>query len=143
MNTMQRWNPTQEFDRMISRFLGENAQTSDDFKGWAPACDLYESQDEVRILLDLPGVKKEDVDIQLKDPRTLIVRGERKSIDLDPEKNQARRLERAAGHFARAFFLPYEVSSEGINATVRDGVLELVLRKPESMKPRRIEIKAE
>lgn len=140
---IQRWNPTQEFDRMVSRLLGGNAETSEDFKGWAPACDLFESEEEVRIFLDLPGVKKEDLDIQLKDPRTLIIRGERKSVELDSEKNRARRLERASGHFARAFFLPYEVSSEGISATVRDGVLELALRKPESMKPRRIEIKAE
>ena len=128
---------------MICRMFGDNAQTSEEFQGWAPACDLFESEDEVRVFLDLPGIKKEDLDIQLKDARTLIVRGERKNVELDPEKNRARRMERASGHFARAFFLPYEVNSEGISATVRDGVLELTVRKPESLKPRRIEIKAE
>ena len=143
MISIQRWNPIQEFDRVFNHFLGASAPSTEEWVNWAPACDLYESEDEVMIHVDLPGIKKEELEIQLKDPKTLIVRGERKPAGVDAEKVKARRLERVSGHFARAFFLPYEVNSEGITATFKDGVLELVLRKPESIKPRRIEIKAE
>jgi HSP20 family protein len=104
---------------------------------------LLESDEEVRILMDLPGLKKEDLDIQLKDAKTVIIRGERKMPAIDAEKVSARRLERASGHFARAFFLPYEVTAESITASFHDGVLEVALRKPESIKPRKIEISVE
>ena len=142
MITIQRLHPTEDFGRVMDRFFNAVQKTADTWEGWAPACDLIESENEIHLFLDLPGVKKEDLDIQLKDAKTFIVKGERK-FEQPVEKTRAHRLERAKGHFARAFQLPYEVDPGKITATFRDGELEIVLHKPEALKPRKIEIKSE
>jgi HSP20 family protein len=142
MITIQRLNPTEDFNRIFNNFMDAVQTRSETWEGWAPASDYLETENEVRLYLDLPGVKKENLDIQLKDSKTLIVQGERKTAERD-EKVRAHRLERATGHFARAFRLPYEVDTNSITASFRDGELEIVLRKPEALKPRKIEIKSE
>jgi HSP20 family protein len=143
MITFQTWNPVGEWDRIVNRALRGTAANADEWRGWAPPCDLIESENEVRLFLDLPGVKKEDLDIQLKNARTLVVQGDRKTPDVDREKNRVHRKERISGQFVRAFALPFDVGSATISASFRDGVLEVVLRKPEALKPRRIEISTE
>jgi HSP20 family protein len=144
MINIQTWRPKSswaDFDRLFSQFAEnqESAQT----EVWAPNCDLFESENEITINLDLPGLKKENIDIQLNDAKTLVVRGERTVVKPADEKVKVHRTERFSGQLMRTFSLPYSVDPAKISATFNDGVLQIVLHKPETLKPKKIEIKSE
>ena len=128
-----------EFDELVSRFFDEPFFNSAAAKAWAPSCDLVETDDQIKVLLDLPGMTKDNLDIQLNDS-TLVVRGERKFEE--QEKAKHHRLERFYGNFTRSFLLPANVEADKITATFKDGVLEVVLPKAESARTRRIQIKS-
>lgn len=104
---------------------------------WTPAADVYEQDDAFLVLLDIPGVRREALEVDLNEDR-LTVRGERTA-----DRTKARRAERPIGRFVRSFALPPTVDRAGIVAEYRDGVLALRLpkqKKPESQRMR-IEIK--
>jgi HSP20 family protein len=90
---------------------------------------------------ELPGFTKEDVSIEIHENR-LIIRGERKR-ETEAKEDQYHRLERAYGRFERAFWLPTTVDAEQIQATFKDGVLELRLPKSPAAKPKQIPITEE
>ena len=127
-----------EFDELFSRLCeapgNVTAQT------WTPTSDIYETEDQIKIHLDLPGMNRENLDIQLTGNNTLTIRGERKFEEV--EKAKYHRVERFYGNFARSFVLPTTVEADKISATFKDGVLELVLPKAESAKARKISIKS-
>jgi HSP20 family protein len=102
--------------------------------------DLFETADDFVLRADLPGLKQEDVTIEVEDNH-LTLSGERAR---DPREGQDGffRLERPAGAFARTLTLPKGVDAEAITASFADGVLEVSIPKPEAVKPRRIEINA-
>ena len=105
---------------------------------WYPPVDIMESKDSYLLRAELPGMKKEDFTLELKD-ETLTLSGERKS----EEKTDGVRyhsVERVAGKFTRSFFLPQTVKHDGIQATYRDGLLEIHVPKAEEAKPRQISI---
>ena len=142
-----RWNPTrdlmqmrEEMDRMFNQFFrrgdGEEATWGQGL--WAPPVDIYETDDAFVLKAELPGFNKEDVSIEMQENR-LIIRGERKR-ETEAKAEQYHRLERAYGRFERVFWLPTSVDSEKIQATFKDGVLELRLPKSEAAKPKRIAI---
>ncbi|HEX5708024.1 MAG TPA: Hsp20/alpha crystallin family protein [Pyrinomonadaceae bacterium] len=106
---------------------------------WIPAADVYESETEFVIVLDLPGVAREGLDVGLDENR-LTIRGERVSAE---EEGVARRAERPAGRFVRSFTLPETVERESITADYKDGVLRLRLPKRREQQPRRVEIKVQ
>lgn len=106
--------------------------------GFLPALDLYDTKDGLLVKLELPGVKKEDVAISLKEG-VLSITGERKQ---DPQLDTATicRCERVPGRFERQVTLPYKVEADKIQASYIDGVLTVTLPKAEEAKAKQIPI---
>jgi len=107
------------------------------FSGWSPALDLYQNNDSVIAVVELPGMGKEDVEISLHDG-TLMISGERKSEASDGEK--AERTERYFGRFRRSITLPTRVDANKVSATYQDGILTVTLPKAEEPKPKQIPV---
>ena len=126
----------QAFGNFPTTFAGNGEEVSN--RAWAPAVDVRETDEALTLLVDLPGVTREDVDITVEN-RTLTLRGERK-FEQNVERDNYQRIERAYGQFARTFTLPTNVRTDDVKATFADGVLTLVLPKAEESKPRKIAI---
>ena len=107
---------------------------------YTPACDIEELDTHYVVSFDLPGVKKEDVKIELRDGNQLVVSGERKSEHQDDEANRIS-VERYSGSFMRVFTLPTSVDSEKIETNYENGVLQIGIPKTDAAKPKQIEIK--
>lgn len=134
-----RWaNLRDEIDTMFElpfwSTLGRQTQL---FNGWSPALDLYQNADNVVAVVELPGMRKEGIEISLHDG-TLTVSGERKSESVEGEK--AERTERVTGKFRRSITLPARVETDKVNATYKDGILTVTLPKAEDAKPKQIQI---
>ena len=107
------------------------------FSGWTPALDLYQSNDNVIALIELPGMRKEDIEISLHDGM-LTIAGERKMETPGGEK--AERSERYIGKFRRSITLPTRVDANKVSATHKDGILTVTLPKAEEAKPKQIQV---
>ena len=107
------------------------------FTGWSPALDLYETGDHFVAVVELPGMRKEDIDISLHD-RTLTISGERKR-DINNGET-AQRTERYVGTFRRSISLPTRVDASKVSATYQDGILKVTLPKAEEAKPKQIQV---
>ena len=107
-------------------------------KSWTPAIDVIENADGYVLELDLPGFKKSDFTLTVKES-ILTISGERKRIEPEDEKSY-RYHERQFGVFERSFKLPEYVDGEKIKASYKNGVLKLELSKKEDIKPRTIQI---
>jgi HSP20 family protein len=105
---------------------------------WYPPVDVLESKDSYLIRAELPGMKREDIHLEVKDG-TLILSGERKS-ETPAEGVEYRRVERFNAKFWRHFSLPETVKTDGIEAIYKDGILEVRMPKMDEAKPRQIEI---
>ena len=105
--------------------------------GWSPALDLYQNADNVVAIVELPGMRKEDIEISLHDG-ILTISGERKTESFEGEK--AERTERVTGKFRRSITLPARVESDKVNATYKDGILTVSLPKAEDAKPKQIQV---
>jgi len=105
--------------------------------GAYPPINVFRKGDDFTLVAEIPGVKKSDVDIQVKG-RTVRISGS-KGLD-QPEEASLHRRERAAGRFDRAVSLPFEINAEGVQAQYADGVLLLHLPRAEQDKPRSITI---
>ena len=105
---------------------------------WLPPVDILESKDAYLIRAELPGMKKEDFNLEVNDG-TLTLSGERKAEDLS-NGVEYHRSERVHGRFSRSFYLPQTVKQDGIKASYRDGILEIHVPKVEEAKPRQIAI---
>lgn len=108
------------------------------FTGWSPALDLYESGDNLVAVVELPGMRKEDIDISLHDG-TLTISGERKRESNDNGET-AQRSERYVGTFRRSISLPTRVDPSKVAATYEDGILKVALPKAEEAKPKQIQV---
>ena len=117
-----------EFDDLASRLIGEAAVPTAGAQVWLPSSDLVETVDKIQIRIDLPGMTKDNIDIQLNE-NALVIRGERKFEE--QENTKYHRLERFYGNFTRSFVLPSTVEADKISASFKDGVLEVVLPKKE------------
>ena len=107
------------------------------FNGWSPALDLYQTNDEFVATLELPGMRKEEIEISLHDG-TLTISGERKSEVKNSE--QVERSERYVGKFRRSISLPARVDVNKVSASYRDGILSVTLPKAEDAKPKQIKV---
>lgn len=105
---------------------------------WLPPVDILESKEAYLIRAELPGMKKEDFNLEVNDG-TLTLSGERKAESLT-DGVEYHRNERIHGRFSRSFYLPQTVKQEGIKANCRDGMLEIHVPKVEEAKPRQIAI---
>ena len=122
------------FDMPFRSSFGQAGQL---FTGWSPALDLYESGDNVVAVVELLGMRKEDIDISLHDG-TLTISGERKRESANGEKTQ--RTERYVGTFRRSITLPTRVDPSKVGATYQDGILKVILPKAEEAKPKQIKV---
>jgi HSP20 family protein len=125
------------FNNLFDENFGRSRAQLDSAK-WYPAVDVLESKDSYLIRAELPGMKREDINLEVKDG-TLTLSGERKSEKL-AEGVEYRHVERSSAKFWRSFSLPETVKPDGIEATYKDGVLEVRVPKAEEVKPRQIEI---
>lgn len=105
---------------------------------WTPRAAIHEKDQQITLELDLPGVKNEELELQIEKDQ-LTIRGERKPA---AELDSYLRVEPSYGAFARTFALPETVNREAISAHLENGVLRVVLPQREETKPRRIEVKA-
>ena len=105
---------------------------------WYPPVDIFESKDSYLIRAELPGMKKEDFNLELKDS-TLTLSGERK-FEEPKDGTEYHRVERLAGKFSRSFYLPQTVKQDGIKATYRDGILDVHVPKADEAKPKQITV---
>ena len=124
------------FHEVFGKASGEGAAWFTDT--WTPAVDVYETDTGLVLKAELPGFAKDDVTVEIHD-HTLTLRGERKR-ESAVKAQQYHRVERIYGAFQRAFSLPATVDREQVQATYKDGVLELRLPKLEAAKPKRIAI---
>jgi len=144
----QQWNPLQDLmvlqDRMnrlfedaTQRRTQTDAGTGDEFEraDWTPAADIYETESGYLIALDLPGIKREALEIDIDDSR-LLVKGTR-VVD----ESKTRRSERPRGKFVRSFTVPASVDQNKIEADYKDGVLQIRLPKRTEQNAQKIEVK--
>jgi HSP20 family protein len=143
----QQWNPLQDLvilqDRMNRLFedatqrRAQPGQAEHEFEraDWTPAADIYETESGYLIALDLPGINRDALEINIDDNR-LIVKGARVVND-----EKARRSERPQGKFLRSFSLPVSIDQGKIGAEYKDGVLQIRLPKRAEQKAQKIEVK--
>lgn len=124
---------SEELDRLFEAPLAALANQS-----WSPTLDVLEDKDNYFILAELPGLKREDIQVSLEDG-VLKISGERK-IEKRSEETSVHRVERFCGRFERSIALPATVSADKVKATYTDGVLALTLPKAEAAKPKKIDI---
>lgn len=126
-----------QFNRMLNDFFGRPSHESS-LTTCAPAVDIYETEHELVVKVDLPDVKPEDLDIRVEN-NILTIRGERK-FERKVDENNYLRVERAYGAFNRSFSLANTVNTEAIKADYQNGVLTLTVPKREEAKPKQIKV---
>ncbi|MEP6699316.1 MAG: Hsp20/alpha crystallin family protein [Verrucomicrobiota bacterium] len=137
--SLDRWaNLRDELDTLFeSPFWAGSGRQTQLFSGWTPALDLYQNSDDVVAVVELPGMRKEDIEVSLQDGM-LIIGGERKGEGAEAEKST--RTERFTGKFRRSVTLPTRIDANKVNATYKDGVLTITLPKAEEAKPKQIKV---
>jgi HSP20 family protein len=142
-----RWEPAreisslqQEVNRLFGTFFDAPAGPGNGIgaRRWIPAMDLVEEGEEYVLRADLPGVREEDVKVELDDD-VLTISGERRS-EHEERRDGYHRIERASGSFSRSLTVPDGVDPERVQARFDNGVLEVRVPKPEQRKPRRVAI---
>jgi HSP20 family protein len=107
-------------------------------QAWAPAVDVWETDDELVYAFDLPGIPEDKISVELEE-NALTVSGERER-ERETSEDRFYRFERRFGAFTRTIGLPQGTTEDSIQASYRDGVLEVHVRKPEQPRPRRIQV---
>ena len=139
--TLVRWQPKRfvDFRNGIDRMFEEFWDGGPVPGAWRPAMDVSETDDEILVHADLPGLGKDQVKVNLEN-NVLTIRGEKQHAS-DNEEKHYHRSERSYGTFTRSLRLPSDVEAGKISASYRDGVLTLTLPKSEAAKPKEIEVK--
>ena len=139
------WKDFGSLQERINRMFGDTIRTLYPTDGeelekgtWAPAVDIYETNDSFVVSADLPGLNKDEIQIDLKD-NTLTLKGEKK-FEEKVSKDNYIRVERAYGSFVRSFTLPQNVDPEKIKAKYKEGVLKVTIPKKEEAKPKQIKV---
>jgi HSP20 family protein len=127
-----------ELDRLFESPWTELARTSQLVSGWIPALDVYEDKENFIVKAELPGMKKENINVSLHDG-SLSLSGERKS-ETKAEDAEVRRAECFYGRFQRTISLPAPVAADKVKAQHKDGILTITLPKTEEAKPKQIDV---
>ena len=127
-----------EIDRLFDSPLNELTRTSQLLSGWTPALDVFEEKDNFVVKAELPGMKKEDIEVSFHDG-SLSLSGERQS-ETKQHDAEIYRAERYFGRFQRTVTLPAAVAADKIKAAYKDGVLTVTLPKTEEAKPKQIDV---
>jgi HSP20 family protein len=115
------------------------APEADGFGAWLPPVDIVEEADRLVFRAELPGVRREDIEVKIENG-TLSIRGEKRQ-EKESGTGSTHRVERLYGSFHRTFALPTSLDAEKVQARFKDGVLELELPKAAEARPRHIAIK--
>lgn len=141
---LARWNPLREMESLRERMddlLMPYATRTARWPGaeaWSPPVDVEETENELVVRAELPGMKKDDIDVSVQGD-TLSIRGERK-FDGEEKRQNYHRVERCYGAFQRYLVLPSEVDPAKAKAKYHDGVLELKMPKSERARPKKVAI---
>lgn len=122
------------FQDTVNRLFSDQTTT----RPWAPSVDIFETDNELVLKADIPGVDQKDIDIRLENG-TLSLKGERK-FEREEKNKGFHRLERSYGSFVRYFTVPETVDSENVKADFQNGVLTVTLPKKEIAKPKAIKV---
>lgn len=143
---LTRWDPFRELNIVQERI---NRMFDDAGRGWrgdepastttwSPAVDIYETDHEIIVQAELPGVDRQDIALHLE-KNVLTLKGERR-FEKETKQENYHRIERAYGGFSRSFSIPAMVDDEKIKAEYKDGILRISLPKKEQVKPKQIQI---
>ncbi len=136
------WSPLDRLasfrDEINRLFDASPADESSFFSGWNPSLDVYDEKDRFLVSIELPGMHKDEINLSYQDG-VLTVSGERKH-EREGKEGATFRSERAFGKFQRSVSLPASVDAAKINATYKDGVLQIDLPKAEEAKPKQIQV---
>jgi HSP20 family protein len=141
-----RWEPARELatlqsemSRLMNHFWGSaEGGGSSTVSAWLPALDVWETDSEIVLAADLPGIEEKDVSLEVDDG-VLTISGER-SRTVDEKHDRYYRFERRFGQFSRSVTLPQGIDTSRIKAEFNGGVLEVHVPKPEERQPTRIQI---
>jgi HSP20 family protein len=133
---LTRWDSASALDRLFDDVMGSAFGTATSVRAFEPAIDVRTSEDEVRFVCDVPGLKQEDLEITLED-HLLTIKGTRR---YEAREHEQVMLGRAYGAFRRSFTLPDSLDGESLSASLDDGVLTVRIPKHARAKPRKIEI---
>ena len=142
-----RWEPygglinlQSNINRLFNDVFPRKTAEGDDLSlgAWRPMVDICDTENAIVVTAELPGVKKEDISIEVKD-NILTIKGDR-SVDSEVKEENYYRRERSFGSFQRSFSLPTDVNPESIKAGFKDGVLKIEVPKSEAKKPKQISI---
>lgn len=128
------WNPASEWEKEVEKIFDAFSRTN----SFSPACEIRDEEKNYLISVDVPGLSKEELEIEVKENQ-LHVTGERKQKERS-EKDSLLRSERRYGRFSRAFTLPQNVNTDAIEARFENGVLEIAIPKEEKAQARKITI---
>ena len=140
------WSPFDAMQRDLDRMAGRRmAYAGREDNGhsvadWVPAVDIVEEKDRFVLRADVPGVRPEDIDVNMENG-VLSVSGQR-AEEISDEAEGVRRIERLSGRFYRRFTLPETANAEAISAKSANGILEVVIPKQPEVKARRITVEA-
>lgn len=134
------WDPFADLSRIQREFEKSNFGPRTRNADFAPAVDVHEDAEQLVLRAELPGVKREDIDVSV-DGNVLTLKGERK-LEKEEQGRRYHRVERAHGTFVRQFQLSGSIDAQKIDAQLADGVLTLRLAKKQELKPRKIDVKS-
>jgi HSP20 family protein len=139
-----RWSPfrnlmemQQEMNRLFDDFMSRRPEAGESAV-WIPAVDVSETEDAIKVMVEAPGVEKEDIKISVQN-NVLTIRGEKK-MERETSEENYHRIERVYGTFYRALELPTVVQADQVKASFKDGVLTVSIPKSEEVKPKEIPI---
>ena len=140
-----RWSPFRdmlgiqdEMNRLFNAYFSRSSDPEGKSLVWHPFVDIFETDDEIKVVAEVPGMNKEDIKVSIQD-NVLTISGEKKQDVEDTSKNY-HRIERAWGTFERSFSLPMAVKVDKVNAAYKDGILTITLPKSEEAKPKEIDV---
>ena len=143
MNRITRWDPYANFaglQEQLNRFfdLGSQGRGENSLTTWAPAVDIYETENELVLKADLPDIDEKELDVRIEN-NMLSIHGERK-FEQKVKEGGYLRTERSYGSFSRSFSLPNTVNTEAIKAEYKNGVLTIELPKRAESKPKQVKV---
>ena len=146
--SLVRWDPFRELESLqegVNRLFQESMvrprRDVPTARVWAPPVDVMEDEDKIFVKAEIPGMKKEEIDIEMTGD-TLTIKGERK-FELEEKKENFVRVERSYGSFQRSFTIGVPVKAAEVKAGYKDGILEITIPKAEEVKPKKVEIAVE
>ena len=130
------------FDQLVNSFLstprgGGNSGGASLMR--APETDVLETEREIRVVTEMPGLKRENIEVDVEN-NVLTIRGEKREERTEGEQGKWHLAERRYGTFSRSFVLPRDVDAENISASFEDGVLTVTVPKSEKARRRRIDV---